>query len=241
MSYTSCFDVKWLLIELRAQKLRHIVLMVIILLAVQPTHSQTKPIEEYNNKIGFDVVRNGEVVGQHVTTFLQDGSDLTVESKMNLKITLLGITVYSFDYMSLEKWSDGVLSSLDVDVEDGADQFKISSLLNSEGLTIISPSGTITARGPIISTNHWNADIVMQSRVLNTLTGKINHVKLISKGEERISIKDGYIMATRYDYSGELTDTSVWYDSHGRWSKLEFKARDGSTVEYICNTCEADL
>jgi hypothetical protein len=215
--------------------------MMIILLAVQPAYSQTKPIEEYNNKIGFDVVRNGEVVGQHVTTFLRDGSDLTVESKMNLKITLLGIPVYSFNYASVEKWSDGVLSRLDVDVEDGADQIKISSLPNTEGLTIISPSGTFTARGPIISTNHWNADVVRQSRVLNTLTGKINQVKLISKGEERIPIKDNHIMATRYDYSGEITDTSVWYDSQGRWSKLEFKARDGSTVEYICNTCETEL
>ena len=221
--------------------MQHIVLMVITLLAVQPAYSQMRPIDEYNNKIGFDVVRNGEVVGQHATTFLHEGLDLTVESKMNLKITLLGIPVYSFDYVSVEKWSDGVLSRLDVDVEDGADQIKISSLLNAEGLSIISPSGTFTVRGPIISTNHWNAEVVKQSRVLNTLTGKINQVKLISKGEERIPIKDGHIVATRYDYSGELTDTSVWYDSQGRWSKLEFKGRDGSTVEYICNTCVSGL
>jgi len=221
--------------------LRQIVLMIIVLLAVQPAYSQTKPIDTYNNKIGFDVVRNGEVVGQHATTFLQDGSDLTVKSKMNLKITLFGIPVYLFDYTSVEKWSDGVLSRLDVDVKDGADQFKISSSLNAEGLIITSPSGTFTARGPIISTNHWNADVVRQSRVLNTLTGKINQVDFINKGEERIPIKDSYILATRYDYSGELTDTSVWYDSRGRWSKLEFKARDGSIVKYICNTCKPQL
>ena len=215
--------------------------MFIALLTVQPAYTQTKPIEEYNNKIGFDVVRNGEVVGQHETTFLRDGSDLTVESKMNLKITLFGIPVYLFDYVSVEKWSDGVLSRLNVDVKDGADQIKIYAQLNAQGLNIISPSGTFTARVPIISTNHWNVDVVKQSRVLNTLTGKINKVKLISEGEERIPIKDGHIMATRYDYSGELTDTSVWYDSQGRWSKLEFKARDGSTVEYICNTCGTEL
>ena len=118
------------------------------------------------------------------------------------------------------------------------DRIKISSQLSKEGLTVTYPSGTYVVHGPIISTNHWNADIVKQSRVLNTLTGKINQVKLIKRGKEIIPIKDGTILATRYDYTGELTDTSVWYDSNGRWSKLEFKARDGSTVEYICNTCD---
>jgi hypothetical protein len=221
--------------------LRYIVFIVIALLVVQPAYSQTKPIVKYNNKISFDVVRNGDVVGQHVTTFSHDGSDLIVESKMNLKITLLGIPVYSFDYGSLEKWSDGVLSQIDVDVKDGPDQFKISSLLNEQGLTIISSSKTFTVLGAIISTNHWNSDVVSQSRVLNTLTGRINQVKLVNKGEERIQTKDSDILATRYDYSGELEDTSVWYDSNGRWSKLEFKARDGSTVEYICNTCNLGL
>ena len=220
--------------------MRHIALMSIALLVFQPAYSELKPIDEYDDKIGFDVIRNGEVVGQHVTTFSREGSDLVVESKMDLEITFLSVPVYSFNYRSLEKWSDGVLSHLDVDIKDGADQTKISSLLNAEGLTIIAPSGTFRVRGPIISTNHWNADVLRQSRVLNTLTGEINQVKLINKGEERIPVKDSYVLATRYDYSGELTDTSVWYDARGRWSKLEFKARDGSTVEYICNTCERE-
>ena len=159
---------------------------------------------------------------------------------MNLEITFLSVPIYTFDYKSLEKWSEGVLSHLEVDIKDGADQINISSLLNTEGLTIIAPSGTFKVRGAIISTNHWNVDVVRQSRVINTLTGKINQIKFSNRGEESISVKGGYVTATRYDYLGELTDTSVWYDAKGRWSKLEFKARDGSTVEYICNTCEPE-
>jgi hypothetical protein len=217
--------------------LRHIALVSIALLAIQPAYSEPKLTDGYDNKIGFDVVRDGEVVGQHVTAFSHEGLNLIVESKMNLEITFLSVPVYTFDYRSLEKWSDGVLSYLEVDIKDGADQIKISSLRNTEGLTIIAPSGTFRVRGPIISTNHWNADVVRQSRVINTLTGKINQVKFSNRGEERIPVKGGYVLATRYDYLGELTDTSAWYDAMGRWSKLEFKARDGSTVEYICNTC----
>ena len=215
--------------------------MAIYLMIVQPAYSQTKSTIEYDSTLGFDVIRNGEVVGSHVTTFLHEGPELTVESRMGLNIKFLGIPIYSFDYWSLEKWSEGVLSNLDVEVKDGSEQISVSALMGKDGLIVMSPSGTYVVREPIISTNHWNSDVLTQKRVLNTLTGKINQVKLINKGKERISIKDSTILATRYDYTGELKDTSVWYDSDGQWSKLEFKARDGSTIEYICNTCDAGL
>ena len=218
--------------------LRHIALMCIGLLISQPTYSEPITNGMYDNMIGFDVVRDGELVGQHVTTFSREGPNLIVESRMNMNITFLTIPVYSLDYRSIEKWSDGALIHLDVAVKDGVDQIKIFSLPDSEGLTIKAPSGIYNIDSPIITTNHWNADVVRQGRVLNTLTGNINQVTISNRGEEQILVKSSTVLATRYDYSGELTDTSVWYDSKGRWSKLKFKARDGSTVEYICNTCE---
>lgn len=218
--------------------LRHMTLLIIALLISLPALSEPIPIEVYDEKIGFDVVRNGELVGQHMTKFSSEDSKLVVESQMNMSITFLSIPIYTFNYRSIEKWSDETLIYLDVVVNDGADETKIYSLESSEGLMINAPSGTYRIDTPIISSNHWNADVVKQSRVLNTLTGNINQVKILNKGIQKIVIKEGSVLATRYDYIGELTDTSVWYDSKGRWSKLEFKARDGSTIEYICNTCE---
>jgi hypothetical protein len=218
--------------------LRHMTLLFITLLISLPAFSEPIPIEAYDEEIGFDVVRNGELVGQHVTKFSREDSELIVDSQMNMSITFLGIPIYTFNYRSIEKWSDEVLIHLDVVVNDGADETKIYSLESSKGLTINAPSGTYRIDTPIISSNHWNADVVKQSRVLNTLTGNINQVKILNKGVQKIVIKGGSVLATRYDYMGELTDTSVWYDSKRRWSKLEFKARDGSTIEYICNTCE---
>jgi hypothetical protein len=220
--------------------LPYIIFVSVVLLFSQPTFSEPAPFDVYGGKVGFDVVRDGELVGQHVTTFTHDVSGMVIESRMNMSITFLTIPVYSFDYRSVEKWSGGALSHLDVVIEDGSDHIKISSLPKAEGLKVKTPSGTYYVDTPIISTNHWNVDVVKKSRVLNTLTGNINQVKITNRGEERIPVKGSSVLATRYDYSGELTDTSVWYDAMGRWSKLEFKARDGSTVEYICNTCESE-
>lgn len=219
--------------------MRHLILASIALLISLPAYSEPTSIDMYDNEIGFDVVRDGEIVGRHVTTFSRKESNIIIESHMSMSITFLAIPIYTFDYKSVESWSKGRLSDLQVAVRDGSDETKISSLPNSEGLTIKTTSGTYKIDDPIISTNHWNVDVVDKNHVLNTLTGNINQVKILNKGKERIAVKGGSVMATRYDYSGELTNTSVWYDAKGRWSKLEFKARDGSTVEYICNTCES--
>jgi len=52
-----------------------------------------------------------------------------------------------------------------------------------------------------------------------------------------VETERGDVFATHYVYSGEL-DTEVWYDDEGRWVKMRFKGRDGSTIEYVCRRCQ---
>ena len=85
---------------------------------------------------------------------------------------------------------------------------------------------------PIFTTNHWHADIINQNKVLNTLSGKINQIRIQPEGEEMVKGKCAEISAKRYAYTGDLKDTSVWFDRAGRWVKLQFLARDGSTITY---------
>ena len=95
----------------------------------------------------------------------------------------------------------------------------------------------LKTKSPLFPTNHWNAGVLGQTRVLNTLTGKINNVSILSKGIETVSTENGPIKATRYVYSGDL-DNEVWYDDLGRWVKMRFKASDGSTINYVCKSCQ---
>ena len=99
---------------------------------------------------------------------------------------------------------------------------------------------TYSTEAPIIPTNHWNANVVRQKRVLNTLTGNVNNVTLVAKGREAIATERGDVVATRYAYTGDLVDTEVWYDDAGRWVKLRFMGRDGTPIEYVCRRCQGD-
>lgn len=100
----------------------------------------------------------------------------------------------------------------------------------------ISAEETWQAEQPIFPTTHWNVAVLDRSTVLNTLTGRLNKVEIEFAGPERIQTASGMISANRYRYSGEL-ETDVWYTRDGRWVKLQFEAKDGSTIEYVCRQC----
>ena len=90
---------------------------------------------------------------------------------------------------------------------------------------------------PLFPTNHWNAQVLGQDRVLSTLTGRVNEVRIQPQGRETVATERGDLPATRYTYTGDL-ETEIWYDDAGRWVKMRFEGRDRSTIEYVCRRCQ---
>lgn len=216
-----------------------IIIYIFAILMFVPVTGIASPEPEklYGEKIIFDVVRKGEVIGQHETRFERDGADLLVNSTMNLDIFALIFKVYSFEYTSQERWKDKKLVELAVRVLDGGDLMNIKITTEGSKSKITANDETYFDNEPFISTNHWNADVLKQKRVFNTLTGKFNDVTINYETTEPVLVGTSTVQARRYLYSGDLEDTRVWYDAQNRWVKLEFLARDGSTITYQCRQC----
>ena len=220
--------------------MRFIVFVLLTLFAGTAGASAINPMSLYGDKIEFDVVRNGDVVGKHITRFSKTQDELRVTSDMNIDIFVLFIPIYAFDYSTTEKWVSGQIVSLDVNVIDGPDRlsFKAKHIDNALQVQLM---GRVFETVPnVLTTNHWNVEVINDKQVLNTLTGNLNDVTITPAGLEPVKTLNGSLNARRYDYSGDLSDTSVWYDEKGRWVKLRFLARDGSTIEYRCRTCKAE-
>ena len=58
--------------------------------------------------------------------------------------------------------------------------------------------------GPILPSTHWNAQVIAASRVLNTLDGKIDAIKLEPVGQEFVATGAGPRPATHYRYTGDI-------------------------------------
>lgn len=199
--------------------------------------SDPNPLDLYDTKHWFEIYRNGDLVGEHQTRFEQNETGWTVSSDMKIEITFLGFTAYSFTYAAQEKWQNSELDMLEVRINDDGEKEEFTAERTPEGVTIKLLGEDIIHDSPLITTNHWKYKVVTQNEVLNTLTGNVNRVLIADMGWEQVPVANGEVKAKRYEYSGDLTDTTVWYDEQGRWIKLAFKARDGSDIEYLCQTC----
>jgi len=194
------------------------------------------PIRLYGPEMQFDIIRSGSKIGNHTVRFTQQGDDIVVDSSSRMKIDILFFTAFQYQYDSRAIWRNGVLKSLNVNVDDDGTLFSMTANQQDQRLHIASGSEKYEARLPVYPTNHWNSEVLNQSQVLNTLTGRINNVTIRNMGKEDVMTEGGIIQATRYSYSGDLTN-DVWYDAKGRWVKLRFEGRDGSLIEYVCRRC----
>jgi len=190
----------------------------------------------YPEGLHFDVVRDGSVVGRHRTTFRREGDALVVDSRMALDIGFLGITLYAFDYQSAGTWRDGVPVALEARTDDNGDIRHVRARWDGTIFSVDGAGPGWTSERPVWPTNHWNAAVLTEGAVLNTLTGRRNDVTIVPGPIERVETGTGPRVARRFDYQGGL-QARVWYDARGRWVGLSFAGRDGVPITYVCREC----
>ena len=113
----------------------------------------------------------------------------------------------------------------------------VTAEASKTGFSVRTSHKTYQVKSNLFPTNHWNSLVLGQNQVLNTITGLVNEVSIRDDGLEEVSTERGMINATKYSYTGQL-ETTVWYDQRGRWVKMEFSGKDGSTITYKCKKCQ---
>ena len=197
------------------------------------------PLKLYGGEMVFSVWRSGSEIGQHHVTFMRDNGTLTVRSLFDIAVKLLGITVFRYKYQSQEIWRDGELAQLDSTIDDDGTPHSVQAKAEGGKLSVVGPEAPhepVTL--PILPSTHWNAQVITASRVLNTLSGKVNQIKLVPVGVESVPVGSAQRQATHYRYTGDIQAES-WYDSDGHWLKLRFPGTDGTPIDYVCVRCVA--
>ncbi len=194
------------------------------------------PMQLYGPEVVFDVYRKGDRVGQHHITFSHDGGAVVAETRFDVKIKILTLTVYEYLYTSQERWKNGQLMSLKARTDDGGDITEINVSRTGYALAVDNGSKSEIVNAQTYPTTHWNAGVLGSTKVINTITGSINNVRIENKGTATVVTGGAERQATHYVYQGDL-QTEVWYDAAGRWVKMRFPGTDGTMIEYRCVQC----
>lgn len=198
------------------------------------------PIALYGERIAFAVLREGAPIGEHRVTFERRGDEVIATSEFNARVSLLAIPVYRFEYRSVDRWRDHCLVELSAETNDNGERTAVAARRVGDALAVTGSGGAYTTPATLFPTNHWHAGVIGATRVLNTITGKVNAVTMAAKGEDRVPVNGEARPARHYRYTGEI-ENDVWYDAQGRWVGMRFVGQDGSTIEYVCEQCGRDL
>jgi Domain of unknown function (DUF6134) len=196
------------------------------------------PKSLYGDAIAFDVYRNGDRVGEHTVSFSTEGDALVARTRFTLAIRILYVPVYRFEYEAVDRWRDGCLVAMTADIREDSDAWTVTTERAGDRLIITGPKGAVEAPLGIYPTNHYDVGVLGSDRVLNTITGAVNHVRIVEQGTDMVPVGAGERPARHYAYTGELQN-HVWYDNEGRWVAMRFKGKDGSTIELRCRSCGA--
>lgn len=197
----------------------------------KPRVDSRNPGIAYGNEARYGIYRKNKRIGDHTLRFSSEADKLKVEVESRIKVTVLKVPVYRFDYQSAEIWLDGVLQEVTASVNDNGDKHTVAAKRNDEIMMLTDSESNKTPSTLNYTSNHWNINVLKQDVLFNTLTGRANKVQAQALGSTTLMINQQSIEANHFRYAGDL-DTDVWYDTADRWVMLRFKGEDGSIIEY---------
>jgi hypothetical protein len=180
--------------------------------------------------LDFAIRRGDSDIGRHVIDFRRDGDRLHVEIDIDIAVSVLFMTVFSYRHHNHEVWEDGRLMAIDTRTDDNGERYAVTGRAVADGFAVEGAAGSFVAPADIIPTSYWSPATMHRSVLLDTQHGRLLDVAITPMGPEQIDTVRGFAEAVRYDMSGDL-DLTLWYTPAGEWVKIAFDAR-GERVEY---------
>lgn len=181
-------------------------------------------------RVEFQVLRSGELSGRHAVEVAPTRDGYTVRVAIDLKGQVLFFP-FSYTHRCTETWASGRLTTLScTDRENDGPVKSVTAKAEGADLQVRGPGFAGALPVGVLPTSWWREDIMRQSRLLDTRTGKLMPVRVRRIGEERLAINGESVMTTRYRLTSS-TDTDIWYDAEGRWLRMTFSI-SGQSFEY---------
>ncbi|MEQ1772427.1 MAG: DUF6134 family protein [Burkholderiales bacterium] len=180
----------------------------------------------------FQVYLDDTAIGHHHFALNDNGAEqqLTTDARFNVK--LLFINAYRYVHDASERWRGNCLVSLAARTDDNGKPSVVNAERRGEQVNIVSPRGSESVEGCVMSFAYWNPDILRQTRLLNSQTGQYEAVTIAALGDEQIIVRGAPVQAKRYRISGPKNPIDVWYGAGQRWLALQSTLDGGRTLRY---------
>ena len=183
-----------------------------------------------DGKIGFRILRKGDVIGTHELSFSGTGEALDVAVAIDFVVKIGPIPMFRYQHRATESWRGGQFVSLESKTNHDGDPQFVHARREAAGIVVEgSKTQRYTAAPETLATTYWNK-AMLGSHVINSEDGRLFAIKPAALAEESVPTASGASLRARhYNLSGEL-DLDLWYDAAGQWAHLVFSKENNTFV-----------
>ncbi len=176
--------------------------------------------------LAFDVFRNGDRIGSHVTTITVDGDKTTVDTHTSIEVKVLFFDAYHYDFIAREVVVRGRFTFFASRTDDNGARHKVSVQRQDGKIEVTADGQTSQAPANAVPGSFWNESLMRSGPVIMIETGALVKVKVKKIGEETGA--SGRKLE-HYQISGGM-DRDIWFYDHYP-VRYRLVARDGSVIE----------
>ena len=174
--------------------------------------------------LAYDITYRSKSVGHHRVAIAAEGDQTRVTHDLAIKVTLLGISLYSLQQNSTELWADDRLVRLNSTSVKRGKKVELRGEASGDGFALTGPDGTRTIASSIATTNAlWRAKMLERSELLDTSDGSVLPRKLDPLGQD--------IALNKYQLDFGDTQMVAWFDA-ALLAKADV-TQDGNTIRYV--------
>ncbi len=180
----------------------------------------------------FDVLRDGDKIGEHRLDFEHLDGTLKVSVETEMEVSFAFVTLFRYEHKRVERWRDGRLESLAGMTNDDGEEFEVS-IVRKEGFYSRTVNGTEEEiREPLSVDSLWSRDRLAAGKLFSAASGQSYRVRSNLLGWETIEAKGAAMEAEHVKLSGEV-ERDLWYGASGELLKVQYEGAEGETFEYV--------
>ena len=180
----------------------------------------------------FQVLLDGKPIGSHHFQVAGIGSETTLLSEADFRVTVLGVPVYRYRHVSHESFRDGCLQRLEASTSENGRNYEVRGSLADSDFELMTPQGPNRLPACIMTFDYWNPRILQQSHLLNPQTGAYVPVIVTHLGAEILAVEGKPELAETYLLVADAMKIKLWYSANQRWLALESPTSDGRLMRY---------
>jgi len=184
------------------------------------------------DRMVFDVLRDGDKIGEHSLVFEREDDTLKVSIETAMTVTFAFVPVFRYEHKRVERWRGGELESLAGMTNDDGTEYEIS-IVRKEGHYSRTINGTEEeVAGPVAVDSFWSKERLTGGKLFSAVSDQVYRVRSDLMGTETIDAKGEAVEAEHYKLSGEI-DRDLWFSLAGELLKVQYENDEGETFEFV--------